>query len=408
MLGPEQEGRRMPWQEQHTMDLRQEFIALAQQEGVNRRELCRRFGISPKTGYKWLARAAAGGGRGSGDIAALETALRDRSRRPHHAPGQSSPAVEAAVVGTRLRFPAWGGRKLRAWLGRHGVEQGFWDPAIPLPSASTITAILRRHHLLEPADSLARRRVQRFEHAAPNDLWQMDFKGHLPLGCGRVHPLCVVDDYSRFALGIYACADERWSTLPPLLTDILRSYGLPWAMLTDNGAPWAAPGHRRAYTRVELWLLRLDIELWHGRPHHPQTQGKVERFNGTLGAEILRPWQYPDLASCQRAFDDWRQIYNLQRPHEALDDGVPADRYQLSPRPFPAQLPPLLYPERSQLRRVNGSGQIVYRNHYHFIGEALIGERVGLLETQQDGLLGVYWGHHEVSTIDVRYPLDDR
>lgn len=394
----------MPWQEQQTMEnLRQEFIALAQEDGANRRELCRRFGISPKTGYKWLARVAAVDG---GDAHAAAAALSDRSRRPHGSPGQSSPAVEAAVVAARQRHPAWGGRKLRAWLGRHGVERGLWEAGTPLPSASTITAILRRHGLLDPDETLVRRRVQRFEHPAPNDLWQMDYKGHMPLGTGRVHPICVVDDHSRYALGIQACADERWQTLQPLLSGIFRRYGLPWAMLTDNTSPWAVPGQRGAHTRLELWLRRLDIELWHGRPYHPQTQGKVERFNGTLGAEILRPWQYPDLASCQHAFDDWRQIYNLERPHEALDDAVPADRYQFSPRPFPEDLPPLLYPERAVMRSVIGTGQINYQGRRYFVGEALIGERVGLLETSADGVLGVYWGHHQLTTIDVRYPLD--
>lgn len=193
---------------------------LAQQEGANIRELCRRFAISPDTAYRLLARYQREGAEG----------LRDRSRRPLHSPTQTDPAMAAAVCAVRIAHPAWGGRKIRRFL----LDQG----AITAPAASTITDIVRRHDLLDPDASAKHRAWQRFAAPAPNDRWQMDFKGHIALRHGRCHPLTVLDDHSRYSLAIEACGDEQTGTVQARLIALFRRYGLPWRMLTDNGAPW--------------------------------------------------------------------------------------------------------------------------------------------------------------------------
>lgn len=388
----------MPWQEQTVEEQRTEFIALARRDDANIRELCRRFGISPKTGYKWLGRAATEG----------EAGLRDRSRRPHHSPNQTDPAVEARVVAARTAHPTWGARKLRAWLLRGGDGDGDGGSigdsvdASSVPSTSTITAILGRHGLIDPQESARRQPFTRFEHPHPNDLWQMDFMGHLALGTGRVHPLCVIDDHSRYVLGVRACAEERTETVQPALMAVFRRYGLPWAILTDNGPPWGVPGHPDALTRLEVWLLRLDVALWHGRPAHPQTQGKVERLHRTIARDVLRPYQYPDLATCQAGLDAWRTTYNQHRPHEALDLAVPAERYTVSVRPFPDPLPPIEYDEGTIVRRVAAKGDIRYRSGRYFIAEALAGEWVAISPTPKEGCWQVSYGCHRITTIDER------
>ena len=305
----------MPWQAGVLMDLRHEFVTLAHTQTLPMRELCRRFGSSPKTGYTWLARAS------SGDL----TALADRSRRPHTSPGRTSPDLEARVLELRDEHACWGGRKLRARL----LALGLAD----VPSASASTAILRRHDRLDPAASAARRAPVRFEHLTPNALWQMDFLGNQPLGMGRVHPLCVLDDHARYAVGRFVCANARIATVQPLLERCLRVYGLPDAILADNAPPWGVPqGPRGALTRLGAWLARLDIQVWHGQPYHPQAQGKVERFHQTVTAEVLRPGGFGDLARCQAALDAWRPVYNHERPQQAVGDGAPARRYQPSHR----------------------------------------------------------------------------
>ncbi len=308
----------MPWQESSVETLRQEFVMLATQEGANIRELCRRFSISPDTAYTLLARYRQEGADG----------LRDRSRRPLHAPLQTAPAMEAAVCAVRGAHPAWGGRKIHRYLLDHGQRAA--------PAASTITDILRRHDLLDRTQSAHHRPWQRFAAAAPNDLWQMDFKGHIALRQGRCHPLTVLDDHSRYCLALEACGDERTDTVQTRLIALFARYGLPWRLLADNGAPWG--DGRSRYTVLTVWLLRLGITVTHGRAYHPQTQGKEERFHRTLKAEVLAGENFADLARAQAAFDPWRLSYNHERPHEALALATPGSRYVPSPRRYPETL----------------------------------------------------------------------
>ena len=372
----------MPWQEQSAMNLRQEFVMFASREGANRRELCRRFGISAKTGYKWLDRAAEDS----------ETLLIDRSRRPHTSPTRTEASVEAKVVEARQRFPTWGGRKLHHYLTRQGME------AVPHPS--TITAILHRHGLIDPEQTLARLAPTRFEHPEPNALWQLDFMGHLPMVTGRLHPLMLLDDHSRFALGTWACANERRETVQDALTTTFRRYGLPTALLTDNGSPWGASG-AGGITRLEAWLIRLGIRIRHGQPYHPQTQGKVERLHRTLATDVTNTQHFVDLAAAQRAFDRWRATYNRERPHEALAGAPPASRYTPSPIPFPEVFPPIEYDADDAVRIVQRDGTISFHGRDFPVGKGMAGLPVAVRPTPEDGVMTIHFCHQCLKSIDL-------
>jgi transposase InsO family protein len=378
----------MPWPEKSLMSLRKEFVTLAMNEEANLSQLCRGFQISRKTGYKWLARYRREGARG----------LRDRPRRPRGSPWNTAPEMEAAVLQLREQHPAWGGRKLRARL--QAVDAG------PVPAASTITAILRRHGRLDPEAAAKHRPWQRFEAPAPNELWQMDFKGHFPAAQGRCHPLTVLDDHSRYALGLEACANEQTMTVQQRLTSIFRRYGLPRRFLVDNGAPWGSYAEH-PYTPLTVWLMRLGLQVSHSRPYHPQTLGKDERFHRTLNAELLKYCQGLELADCQRRFQDWRLLYNLERPHEALDLAVPASRYRESPRSFPETLPSLEYGPGDQVRKVEVNGFIHYRNRKFRIGKAFRGEYVALRPTLTDGVFEVFFANQRVAQVNVLLTFDD-
>ncbi len=253
----------MPWKECSAVSCREEFVGLAQADWAKMSELCRRFGVSRKTGYKWLRRYASAGVSG----------LLDRSRRPRGSPGRTSEAMEGRVLAIRTEHPAWGGRKIRRVL----LNAGHQD----VPSASTITAILHRHGLIDEAESSKHKAWMRFEHERPNDLWQMDFKGHFAMDRDRCHPLTVLDDHSRYCVGLQACGNERTGTVRERLTGVFRRYGLP----------------RR-----------------------------------TLKAEVLSGRSFENLLACQNAFDDWRETYNVRRPHEALELNTPITRYAVSNR----------------------------------------------------------------------------
>jgi transposase InsO family protein len=375
----------MPWKVSSTMSQRQEFVMLASVENANIRQLCRRFGISPTTGYKWLGRYQAKGVAG----------LRDQSRRPLHSPTRTCAELEQKVVQLRGQHPAWGGRKLQARL------QALKEPEVPSPS--TITAILHRHQLITPEASAQHKPYRRFEHPHPNDLWQMDFKGDFALAYGRCYPLTVLDDHSRFALGLVACGNQTTTTVQTALTEIFRRYGMPYRMSMDNGFPWVAfTNQKRCWTQLTVWFLRLGIRLSFARPHHPQTNGKDERFHRTLKVELLRDHAWRSLDKCQPDFDAWRQIYNCERPHEALGLAVPASRYQTSPRTFPEQLPPIAYPVGTIVRKVERHGIITFHDRGYFVSEAFRGLHVALHPTTTDGIFEVYFLHQKIASLDTR------
>ena len=373
----------MGWRVCDIMSQRREFVMMASQADVNIRQLCRRFGITAKTGYKWIKRYAAEGAAG----------LEDRSRRPGFSPGRTLPAVEQRILGVRDEHPAWGGRKIRRYLQDRGLEKA--------PACSTITDILRRHGRIAPEESMKHTAFKRFEHPNPNDLWQMDFKGHFAMERGRCHPLTVLDDHSRFAIGLRACANETTETVRGCLTNMFRRYGLPRRMLMDNGSPWGSDREHH-WTPLTVWLARLGIGISHGRAYHPQTQGKEERFHRTLKAEILRFEWFRDLGHAQRRFDLWRDSYNHERPHEALALSTPDTRYRPSRRAFPEALPMIEYGPSDIVRKVQDKGFVWYRGQSWRVPAAFRGYPVALRPTVDERLFNIFFCHQQIGRIDLR------
>ena len=356
------------------------FVRLALQEGTNRRELCRRFGIHPDTGYKWLGRWVAG------------EELVDRSRRPHSTPSRTEGLIETRIVAVRDAHPAWGARKIARCLEREGVA---------CPAISTVHEILRRHDRIvaPPGGPIAQ---QRFEKPHPNLLWQMDFKGWHSLADGsRCHPLTILDDHSRYDLCLEACADEQGATVQSRLKLTFKRYGLPEAFFVDNGGPWGdSCGHR--WTRLCVWLLKLGVAVLHSRPYHPQSRGKNERFHRTLQAEVFALKRFRDLAEVQRAFDVWRTIYNLERPHEALDQDVPASRYRPSARSMPDRLPEIEYDAHEIVRTVpTTKAYVSFKGRQWIVPRAFQGERVAIRPVAAAAQYGIFFGAYRIANIDL-------
>ena len=372
----------MPWEELSVSDQREEFVRLALRPAANVRELCRRFCVSPSNGYKWINRYLAEGRAG----------LVDRSRRPHCSPTRTPDAVESEVLRIRERSNnAWGGRKIA-----HVMRRDLTG----VPAASTITEILRRHGKLDQRAGEHPGPYRRFERAQPNELWQMDFKGDFATGTGRCHPLTVIDDHSRYALGLEACANQQDQSTRQRLVAVFRRYGLPDAMLMDNGSPWGDSGGGR-YTGFSVWLMRLGVRVAHGRPYHPQTQGKDERLHRTLIAEVLAGRHFPDLPECQWAFDRWRPIYNYERPHQALDMATPGERYRPSSRSFSETLPAIEYGPDDAVRKANQDGDIRFKSRRVRLGKPFRGQPIAMRPTLEEGVFAVYFCRQQIGAIDL-------
>ena len=374
----------MPWKEVGVVDLRKEFVFLVK-NGEKVTRLCENFGISRKTGYKWLERFERFG----------EAGLENFSRRPANSPERTGSAMEESILKVRQKHPAWGGRKIRRFLHNRGLND--------VPAASTISEVLKRNGMIDKIESLKRSRFERFQRPYPNDLWQMDFKGHVSCPEGRCHPLTVLDDHSRYSLALKACLDERTSTVQSSLMESFRRYGLPNQIISDNGPPWGNQG-RNPFTKLTVWLMRLGILVSNSAPAHPETLGKDERFHRTLKAELLGdslPWR---INQVQKKFDQWRFEYNYYRPHEALEMDVPANRYKISNRPFPEALPPIEYGSADIVRKVQNGGIVHFKGQEFQVPRALVGFPIALRPRAQcDRLLELYFVRQLVLIID----LDD-
>lgn len=366
----------MPWKQVSIMEQRQEFLSFARAEGANVSELCRRYGISRDTAYRWLGRS---------DCA-------DISRRPHTSPKRTSLELEASVLAVRDDHPAWGARKIQRILQNQGLAP---------PAASTIQAILERHGRIADADRHPQK-YERFEKEAPNLLWQMDFKGQFQMRDGQwCWPLTIVDDHSRYAISIRACPRYDTTTVKPFLEDTFRCYGLPAAFYVDNGPPWGG-GEPGQYTPLNVWLLKLGVSVIHAKPYHPQGRGKNERFHRTFKREVLGANLPLDIGHAQAAFDTWRHVYNHVRPHQSIDMMAPITRYRPSARPMPDKLPEIIYDSSDIIRKVPPhQPRLAFKGRTWRVPNAFQGEFLALRPSDKDGIYDVCFGAIRIATIDL-------
>ncbi len=357
----------MPWKETCVVEERFLFIADWLRGELPMSLLCEHDGISRKTGYKWVARYQADPVHG----------LSELSRAPHRCGRGIEPAVAARIVALRRQRPSWGPRKLRAAL-QHA------EPAMRWPAASTIGELLGREGLSQ-ARRQRRRAMPRqqpfLDVTTANDVWCADFKGWFRTTDGaRCDPLTISDAHSRFLLDCYIVPPTREGVAPRFIR-AFRRFGLPRAIRTDNGSPFASTG-AGGLTRLSVGWLKLGIKLERIDPGQPQQNGRHERMHRTLKAETSRP-PAASLPQQQRRFDRFRQIYNEERPHEALNQEPPAAHYQPSPRPYPDRIPEPWYDAEQAVRQVRSTGEIKWGGDYVFISESLVGEPVGIAETEQ-------------------------
>jgi transposase InsO family protein len=378
--------KKMPWKEVTSMSEKRKFIELAILGKTKISALCKQFEISRKTGYKLINSFHLYGWEG----------LKERSRRPHIVANKTPDEIVKLILSTRASHPKWGGEKLKKYL----INKRISD----LPSEKTIDRILKRHGLITAEESEKRKAWIRFEHKHPNDLWQMDFKGHFQVNQERCHPLTLLDDHSRFSLAIKACSNEDRETVQSHLKAIFREYGLPKRMTMDNGSPWGYSGDQQ-HTRLTLWLIQQGITVSHSRPGHPQTQGKLERFHRTLKLELLSQYDFMSLSEAQEGFDWWRKMYNEERPHGALELQVPKDRYQKSVVDFCEELPVFEYPRDLITHKVKSGGFIKFKGKNFRVGKSFVGHLVGLKENGE-GLVDVYFCHQKVNKLDLRYSCE--
>lgn len=339
------------------------FVVRAASGKEEMRALCREFEISPQTGYKWLHRYR--------QSESLE-GVREFSRRPGHSPTRTAATIEARVVEHRLKRPDWGARKLRRLLQAENIR-------LPL---GTIHRILLRHELVRE-DERHRPAVRRFERQAPNQLWQMDYKGMPQHLVCSVLPLSILDDHSRYLVGLGALPGTGAEPLLDYLRGVLEQSGVPEAILVDHGTPWWNTQARWGITRVSVWLMRQNIQLLHSAIRHPQTQGKVESSHRALERR-LRLRGRPEEHGWKEWLEDFRQEWNHLRPHEALGGATPAERWQPSARRFQPHPPPFDYGAGAVVSRVREHGQINFRGRSFLATQALAGEWVALEHIEAD------------------------
>lgn len=360
----------MPWENRGPMSLKIDFLEQALKPSANISAICRDFNISRKTAYKWIKRYKKEGLPG----------IEENSRRPLTSPMRTSEEMTSLILKARDTWH-WGGRKLQKYLKNQGIQG--------LPSEATFNRVLLNCGRIEEEESEKRQHCIRFERESPNELWQMDFKGHFKLyDQGRCHPLTILDDHSRFSLCIKACASEDGKSVKEGLETVFRLYGLPEAMTMDNGSPWR--GSQRHLSILTVWLMRLGIRVSHSTPGHPQTQGKLERFHRSLKEEVLKFHQFSSLENAQIRFNEWREIYNNLRPHEAIGLKCPKDRYKPSPRNYSEKLPDIEYPSDEEIKKVGTGGTIYFKRKHYFIGFHLANEMVALREIDND-IFDVYF-----------------
>lgn len=367
----------MPWEDKTVEKLRKEFTEAAK-TSKNFSSLCREFGISRRTGYKWVERNE------------QACSMSDRSHAPHHVPGRTSADIEQAILSVRAINPEWGAKTILKVLENNGDTN--------LPCIRTANNILQRNGCISETESQKRKEFLRFQKEHCNELWQIDFKGDFPLLDGtRCFPFDVIDDCSRYCLGIY----PKSNTLGVMqsMEQVFREYGLPNAILSDNGAQFA--GFRGGYTQFERWLMDLDVLPIHGRPFHPQTQGKIERFHRTMKNELLKRTAFIDLADANKHLNEWRVKYNEVRPHEALNMLCPTDVYIPSSRKYPEKIKPYEYSGLYRILKVNYKGYLRFDSKVFYLSETMVGAELEL-RPSEDACASLLYRNYKIAEIDLR------
>lgn len=376
----------MPWNQTDSVKQRMLFVADFERDHYSMTELCRRYGISRKTGYKFLDRFDEEGPEG----------LRDHSRAPRQCPHRMDETVARAIIAARKAHPSWGPRKLLEWLA---VRR----PDLDLPAASTAGDLLRREGLVKK-----RRRRSHWVHPGapllstdhPNDVWTADFKGHFRTTDGvYCYPLTVVDHHTRYLLDVRALPSVRMVESIPVFERLFKEVGLPRAIRTDNGAPFASTAIH-GLCEMNVWWIKLGILHQRITPSSPQENGAHERMHRTLKAETTRP-PASSLRGQQRRFDRFREEFNAERPHEALGQKPPATKWRSSRRGYPTTLPEPDYPGHFLVRFVCNAGTFRFNTWQKFLSNALAQHYIGLEEID-DGIWGIYFYNVRLGTLDER------
>ena len=353
----------MPWKKTEPMEQRTEFALKALRTG-NFRELCREYGISTKTGYKWRERFL---GQGLGGMA-------EQSRRPQSHAQQLSEEVVCEMVRLKLAHPAWGPRKIRELYLRQKGQAASESTFKRVLQRSGLTQVRKRRKGSQSGRLCTGRKAQ-----AANEIWTVDFKGWWWTGHCRCEPLTVRDEYSRYLLELRAVPDARTETIQRSFERLFERHGLPGAIRSDNGSPFASRRALYGLSRLSAWWVAMGIDLERGRPGHPQDNGAHERLHRDIGLELesLGP------RTSQDALDLWRQTFNEQRPHEALGMRCPSQLYHNSSRKYHGPIEELIYPRMAN-RRINRQGQMSWENELYFLSTSLAGWSVGLKDTPED------------------------
>ena len=371
----------MSWRNKTVEQERIEFVKRVLSKEQTKSALCREYGISRPTGDKWINRYLNGEG------------MSDRSRRPFHTPNKISAETEQIIVQARQQEPAIGAVKTRRMLINDG-----WDEA---PSVSTFNAVFKRNGLITRQASQAAQHHVRFEKDYPNEMWQMDFKGDfLMQDKRRCHPLSIIDDCSRFCICSDAKTNQQFPGVKESLINAFLEFGMPFSILCDNGNPWGS-SQSTSITKFEVWMMELGILTMHIRPLHPQTQGKVERFNGSYKKERLNFYTPKDIFDAQTCRDEYRIFYNTRRPHSALNYDVPAKRYTPSAKTYKETIEPWEYEAGAIRRVIKSSGYLTYRSHGFFLSEGLGEKEVALIPTDQDGIYNVVFRQFRVAKLNL-------
>jgi len=372
----------MPWEERTVKMSREAFVKEVKAGEKSKSRLCREYGITRVTGDKWIKRYENGEG------------LADRSRAPFHVANRTPPDKEEKVLEVRQAHPAWGPRKILHYLIRQGEAE--------IPSKSAIGNILKRNGYISEAASKAATPYKRFQKDSSNEMWQADFKGNFAMKDGnRCYPLTVLDDYSRFSLCVDAKENERRLGVVESFERLFDENGMPDSLLCDNGNPWGN-SQTTGYTMFEVWLMEYGILPIHGRIRHPQTQGKEERFHKTMVDELLKLTEIENMLHAQGCFDAFRSCYNNERPHEALDMGVPAEFYRASQRRKPDKITVWEYPGEYVLRKIKSNGYVTFGNQGYFLSEAFREKTVAIRESSLENCVNVYFRDFRIARINLR------